>query len=169
MKQLRVAYKSGFVQVFVDDQDYAYVQAFRWYITKNTTKYGNNFYARRKIRLSAHVYVFLSMQSDLLDVPACDVDHVNRNGLDNQRNNLRAASRVQNSGNRPKVRGTSRFKGVYWEKRLQKWCAGIAAGGKHKHLGVFVTEAEAAQAYDKAAIAAFGKFAWLNFTLEKVA
>jgi hypothetical protein len=93
-----------------------------------------------------------------------DVDHANGNGLDNQRHNLRPASRSQQGGNRRKQQRTSsRYKGVYWCKERRHWRAYIRVAGQMRWLGRFADEGDAARAYDAAALAAWGEFARLNF------
>ncbi|HLF28182.1 MAG TPA: AP2 domain-containing protein [Anaerolineae bacterium] len=91
-------------------------------------------------------------------------DHINGNGFDNRRSNLRAATAVENGQNR-KVSSNNRsgFKGVYWNRCAQKWHAKIKHGGRNIHLGYFNTPAEAARAYDTAAVDLYGEFARPNF------
>lgn len=90
-------------------------------------------------------------------------DHVNRNGLDNRRINLRPASHGQNSANiAPPRNNTSGYKGVVWHKKSGAWCARIGIDGARKHLGLFDDPVEAARAYNRAAIEAFGEYAQLN-------
>lgn len=97
-----------------------------------------------------------------------EIDHKNRNGLDNRKNNLRICSRSQNLANKEKRKGTSsKFKGVdfYNPKHYQakkNWRARIRVEKKLKCIGYFTTEAEAAKAYNEAAIKAFGEFSCLN-------
>lgn len=92
------------------------------------------------------------------------IDHINHNGLDNQRHNLRPATVRQNGANqRPRVNAASPFKGVTWDRRLGKWKAVISIGGKSKHIGVFSTDAEAAAARDAVAAQVQGSFAYLNW------
>jgi hypothetical protein len=86
-----------------------------------------------------------------------EVDHKDQHKLfgykivDNRRENLRNVSRGQNQANRRKQVGcSSRFKGVYWFKRDEKWNARIKVNQRHVHLGRFVNETEAAEAYDQA-------------------
>ena len=90
-------------------------------------------------------------------------DHRNRDGLDNRRCNLRVCNTAQNSLNRlgyPAEKKTSRFKGVFWDLRNSKWTVQF----RHKHVGVFHDEEDAAMAYDLAAFAYSPEFARLNFS-----
>ena len=92
------------------------------------------------------------------------VDHINLNGLDNRKSNLRIATRSQNMANRLKpVGGTSRFKGVGWDSSRSKWRAQIMVMYENKFLGRFTDEEDAARAYDEAAREYFGEFARTNF------
>lgn len=92
------------------------------------------------------------------------VDHIDMNGLNNQRSNLRLATNAQNQQNKPAY-STNKcgYKGVYWAKDRQKWRAGIQVNEKTINLGQFDTAVEAAKAYDIAAIEHHGEFARLNF------
>lgn len=98
------------------------------------------------------------------DCPAgLEVDHIDRNRLNNQRSNLRLCNKVQNQGNRPGSRKTG-FKGVIHRMRNKhrKWEAYITKGGKCHSLGCFSDQIEAAKAYDSAAREHFGEFALVN-------
>jgi hypothetical protein len=93
-----------------------------------------------------------------------DVDHINHDGLDNRRVNLRLATHAENMRNRVKrINCSSEYKGVCWYKPNKKWQAEIRIDGKQKRLGRFESEIEAAKAYDIAAIGAYGEFCCLNF------
>jgi hypothetical protein len=92
-----------------------------------------------------------------------EVDHINANGLDNRRSNLRVVTRQGNNANQRKTRGSSRFKGVSWDKEKKLWRASIKIDQKSKFLGRFHEEESAAKVYDEAAIIAFGEFARTNF------
>lgn len=100
-------------------------------------------------------------------LPSGDIDHINRNRLDNRIENLRLASRRENLRNMT-VRSdpkSSKWKGVSWAPNANKWRAYIkSADRKRKHLGYFPDEADAAQAYNFAAVQYFGEFAALNYT-----
>lgn len=96
--------------------------------------------------------------------PLIEVDHVDHNGLNNRKSNLRISTHKQNLMNQNKQKGTSSiYKGVCWVKSKNKWCAYIKTNQKRQHLGYFLSEIEAAKAYDKKAQELFGEFSCLNF------
>ncbi len=93
------------------------------------------------------------------------VDHINNDGMDNRRINLREATHSQNICNRKKRSGTntSEYIGVCWNKARRKWMSSIGHDKKNIHLGYFDSEVEAAKARDRAAKKYHGQFAYLNF------
>ncbi len=91
------------------------------------------------------------------------VDHISRDTMDNRRRNLRIATNSGNGGNSIQKGGTSKYKGVSWDKAKGAWVAGIMLHRKKRILGFFACEHEAARVYDAAAIEAFGEFARTNF------
>ena len=92
------------------------------------------------------------------------VDHKNHDTLDNRRANLRLATRFQNQHNAKRRSDSfSQYKGVSWHKRIKKWIVGIKLNNHRYHLGYFISEIEAALAYDKKAKELFGEFAHTNF------
>ena len=93
-----------------------------------------------------------------------EIDHIDRNKLNNQASNLRPATRSQNMANRSKRSGySSSYKGVSYDRFTSKWRAQLKVNNKHVLAKRFATEIEAAKAYDKAAFEAWGEFATLNF------
>jgi hypothetical protein len=96
-------------------------------------------------------------------------DHADHDGLNNQRYNLRPASPSESNANTRKQgrECSSPYKGVTWDSRSRtgSWRAQIGVNGTRHRLGVFSTQEEAARAYDAAAFAAWGEFAYLNFPL----
>lgn len=94
-----------------------------------------------------------------------EVDHIDGDGLNNHRRNLRVCSRQMNAANAVRHRdGTNPYKGVRYCRG--KWAAGIGINYRRIYLGRFHTAEEAARAYDCAAKEAFGDFARLNFPEE---
>jgi hypothetical protein len=93
-----------------------------------------------------------------------EVDHINGNGIDNRRDNLRVCTRKQNSRNVSGRSHSSKYKGVSWDKRRQWWRANIRANHKFFYIGVYQTEEDAAKAYDQKAKEFFGEYARPNFS-----
>jgi hypothetical protein len=142
----------------VDEADYEAVSELTWHAFDNQ---GKGWYARSKIPLGSGRYRRVFMHNLLLGIRG--VDHIDGNGLNNQRTNLRPATAVENARNRRKSpAGSSRYKGVYLF-RPSVWRAMISQDGKQQSLGFFSSEIAAALAYDHAATRMFGSFAALNF------
>jgi len=144
----------------VDPEDYIWLSQFRWYCNKRPhTSYAIRNAGEGKERRK------VSMHREIMDTPGDLVcDHINRNGLDNRKKNLRNCTKGENNLNQGGERNSvSRFKGVYWKKDIQKWAACIKRGGKRKHLGYFHREIHAAKAYDQTAKKLHGEYASLNF------
>lgn len=145
----------------VDEADYAELSQYKWY-TQNS---GHTGYAKRMTSKSLGRPHLVRMHRVILDAPHdMQVDHINGDGLDNRRSNLRLCTNAENQHNRRKFKNTaSKYKGLAFFSGPKMWGALIKIAGHKQWLGYFATEAEAAQAYDTAAIAQFGEFACLNF------
>ena len=89
-------------------------------------------------------------------------DHINGDPTDNRRGNLRVATHSQNMRNRASLKKDKKYKGIYYCKDRGLWAAQIFIEGKQKALGRFLTEKQAAIAYNQAAIKSYGEFAKLN-------
>jgi hypothetical protein len=98
----------------------------------------------------------------ILDHHAEHTDHKDGNGLNNQKSNIRPATRAQNGQNRKLQIHSAPFKGVHHFKALGGWTASIRVNKKKKHLGYFDSPELAARAYDAAALKHFGEFARTN-------
>ena len=140
----------------VDDADYEMAAHYNWTLAKSN-KYIGTVYAKKYIDgKCVYLHRFIMGVTD----PNIKIDHIDHNGLNNQKDNLRKCTHSQNQMNK-KPRGSSIYLGV--NKHLDKWRAAICINGKTKHLGLFTDEALAAKAYDKAAITHHKEFANLNF------
>ena len=105
----------------------------------------------------------ITMHSLIMSPPAgFVVDHINGDGLDNRRANLRIASMSQNMANSRVRNCSSKYKGVTWDKDGSCWRAYIKFQGRRMDLGRYGCELEAANAYDTAARQFFGEFALTN-------
>ena len=147
----------------VDDEDYEKVisHPYAWWASKSH----NIFYAKSHIyRQKKQSTIFMHrLIMNVQDDQYCD--HVNRNGLDNQKANLRSATNSQNQHNQDIHKGTSsQYKGVcLWKQQKHwKWYVSIRLNNKKLNLGSYYNEIVAALVYDQMAIKLFGKFARLN-------
>lgn len=150
--------------VDISDQDFPLVGHLPWHPHKGT----NTWYAATNMEIDGKRTTILMHRlikaTCLDDAPSLRVDHIDGNGLNNVRSNLRLATAGQNAMNSGKRPGSSsQHKGVYWHPKSGKWMAQIKVNRKAKHLGLFQTEEEAARAWDQAALAAWGEFTQLNF------
>lgn len=133
----------------VDDEDFDKLNQYKWCFDGQ--------YAQRKVGNKT-----IRMHRVILDSP--QVDHIDGDGLNNQRSNLRVCTHTQNQMNRAKHKiMSSKYKGVSWNKPTEKWRARIETNQGSLYLGLFEVEEEAARAYDEAAKENFGEFARLNF------
>ena len=112
-------------------------------------------------RILIHRVIFLMHHGYLPEYPKYQLDHINRDKLDNRIENLRVATNSQNMANKPSCHGkTSIYKGVC--KRGDKWYAQIKYNGKVHHIGSFDDEVTAALAYNDKATIHHGEFAYIN-------
>ena len=147
----------------VDDWNYEWLNQWNWCVADC----GSWEYAKR-IENGKTVYMHrLIMGLSFNDNR--QVDHINRNGLDNRENNFRICTNQQNAFNQKSKGMSSKYKGVGWGKRENKWRARIVINGKDTYLGYFENELDAAAAYDFAALKYFGEFAFTNFEISLAA
>lgn len=137
----------------VDDEDYDFLIQWKWHISQS------GYAVRTDNRLKKTTMMHREVNKTLKNL---ETDHIDGNKINNQKNNLRSALKVQNQGNRKPQKGTSKFKGVCWNKENKNWRAGIRVNKKSKCLGSFKNEADAARAYNIAAKEYFGDFAKVN-------
>jgi hypothetical protein len=149
-KQIALVNRRGVA--LVDDCDYEALSQYKWYMVGG--------YAVRVINKPDGGKTWLSMHRQIMDTPSgMDTDHINGDRLDNRRQNLRIATRSQNMANTKahadNIKGLG-HKGV--SKAGKKWRARILHNGTNKHLGVFNTAEQAAEAYKQASLSLNGEF-----------
>lgn len=145
-----------------DLADLPLVAAHRWC----AACFKHNIYAITQVRDARGRQVSVRLHRLIVGVtdPTVCVDHRNLDGLDNRRQNLRRASRKENTWNCPRPRtNTSGYKGVTLDTKSGRYTAGIKVNGKTLHLGRYTDPVEAARAYDEAAHRHHGAFARTNF------
>lgn len=150
----------------VDDEDFKDLSRYKWFAHSPD---GQRWYAMRnkklfngrKTTISMHVYLMKSSER-------ATIDHIDGNGLNNTRKNLRFATNKQNCSNsKISKNNTSGYKGVHFYTRTGRWQAFIHNDYKKIHLGYFDSPEDAARAYDRAAVRYHGEFASLNFPAKK--
>jgi len=163
MKEIKLT--QGFATL-VDDEDFEYLNQWKWHVRRNK----NVFYAARDtIRDKLGNHPKIHMHRLIMNTPdGMMVDHIDHNGLNNQKSNLRICTHGQNMCN-TSSRGRSKYLGVSYlilnrgNNSYEYIRASIQLNGELFHLGLFTTEEDAAMAYDKKAKELFGEFANLNF------
>jgi len=127
----------------VDDEDYPSIMGHKWYASNNRFTY----YAVTNVPGVTRRQYTLRMHRLILNPPkGKEIDHINGNGLDNRRENLRIVTRRQNTQNRHESK-SSKYVGVCSNKRGKKWTADVGIGSYRAHIKVFDNEERAALAY----------------------
>lgn len=150
----------------IDEEDFPLISQYAWHARCAKGKWYAEAYTEFAEGRSAQVFLHRFLMGD---PPGLEVDHVNGDGLNCTRANMRQATILQNRKNRGKGVGkngaetTSRYKGVCW--KANRWEASIASDKQWHYLGRFTSEVDAARAYDAAAIRLHGAFAKVNFPL----
>jgi len=132
----------------VDDEDFEKLIKHKWHLAKCY----NTFYAKRGFRVKGNYKHSITqfMHRVILNTPSgFETDHIDGNGLNNQKSNLRITTRRTNGQNRHHNK-TSSFLGVSWKPRQKRWAAQITINGRCRYLGIFKTEIEAHERYKKA-------------------
>ncbi len=149
MKQILLARNKV---ILIDDEDYIFLSQFTWHLQESMPGY---FYAFNGKQQAMHRIIMNSPNN-------FDIDHIDGNGLNNCRSNLRVCSHRENLCNRKTQKHSSLFKGVFWNKQAQKWRAQIRVYGRAIHLGYFDKEMDAFEAYKRAALKYQGEYARLS-------
>lgn len=142
MKEIKLT--QGMVAL-VDDADFEELSRFRWALARRS----HTCYAIRHVRREDGIRTTEAMHRYVMCPNAgMVIDHINHNGLDNRRENLRIVSSRENSQNlRPKPGRSSKYMGVSWHKASLRWLAQARMNGENRCIGIFDSEIEAAAAY----------------------
>ncbi|MFA5783567.1 MAG: AP2 domain-containing protein [Phycisphaerae bacterium] len=153
----RIALTQGYFAI-VDADDYEQLNKYKWHVRVDRTPTSRGYAYRSEGKTK------IAMHRQILNAPQqLYCDHINHDGLDNRRANLRLCTPQQNACNRKPLERTSKYKGVYRSRGNKKWRAEIRNNGRKIHIGYYYYEKDAAIAYDDWAIELFGEFAYLNF------
>jgi hypothetical protein len=152
--------------VLVSPEDHQFALGYRWHVWEDERpNYDGGPYAiahiwREGKRTTVFMHTLIAQRMGSEDWQK--VDHKNFDGLDNRRENLRDGTRGNTHNQRPRDRCASKYKGVSWHGQSEKWWARITIEGKTRSLGLHHDEADAARAYNAAAVELFGEYAHLN-------
>lgn len=149
------------LHAIVDDEDYDYLMQWKWCVSG----YEPYWHAVRSLPRINKKTKAMKMHRQLMNVESnYFIDHINHNTLDNRKCNLRICLKNENERNRKlQKNNSSGYKGVWYDKRDNKWRVSIQINKKRYHIGGFDDLIDAAKAYDEAAKIYHGKFAKLNF------
>jgi len=143
----------------IDDEDFELVSQYKWYAHKQPyTFYAATMSPRPNRKLiKMHRIICGVFETNI------QIDHIDHNGLNNQRSNLRICTKSENMRNRAaQINNTSGYKGISWHKATKKWIANIKIQRKQIFLGLFEDPEEAYMAYCKAAQELHGEFAHIS-------
>ncbi len=150
----------------VDDEDFVWLSQYKWQVSK----YPHTSYAVANIKIKNNKYINTRMHRLILGLKRGDnrqCDHIDHNGLNNQKSNLRICNRQQNNQNRKLSKHlSSKYKGVNWDKHTRRWLVRLHINNKSVFLGRYDDEKEAAKIYDRVALFEFKEFAHTNFSRE---
>ena len=159
----QVPLSKGYVAI-IDEADYILIKPYKWHVCKDRQ---HKAYAKTSVYVPGGNPKTVRMHRLILGCTTGIVDHIDGDGLNNCRSNLRIVTPEQNGQNREKrAQASSQYKGVYLKihkaKKWSKWQAVIKVNKKMVYLGCYRDEVDAATAYNFAAHEFFGEFARFN-------
>lgn len=148
-------------ECLIDDRDFESVSSYKWFLVQGSK---SNFYAGRNIYEKGKKITLLMHRYLMNPARGMSVDHIDGNGLNNQRINLRICTHQENIWNAKKNKNgtSSKFKGVHFHKKTGKFRSQMRFGSKRIEIGLFDSPEKAAKAYDLKAMEIRGGFAKLN-------
>ena len=164
MRLLYIYHKTTPQVAQVDDEDYHWLCEWNWF----AVLIKGIWYAKRsgkKLHTELKIQQYLHRVVMRVTDPNIKIDHINHDGLDCQKHNLRPCTKTQNDWNQRSRGGSSKYKGVSLcndKYHMNKWIAQICTNGIRTYIGRFNVEEDAAKAYDRVAKQQ-GEFANLNF------
>jgi hypothetical protein len=160
MELIIISKKYGQKIVLFDEQDAHLVDAHTWHVRFDKSTGG--FYVLTNIP-KGKKQTSIVLHRLLMEFPDNQVDHINRDGLDNRRDNLRMCTNAENGRNKGNFRNNkSGYKGVHYHIGIKRWVAYITVNYKRISGGCFDTAKDAATRYNELAIIHHGDFAKLN-------
>lgn len=143
----------------VDDEDFGRLMKYNWYAKSH---HGNEYAVRHSTEKGQTKTI--RMHREIMGLRDGEqIDHIDRNGLHNEKNNFRFCSTTQNLQNRGlQNHNTSGFKGVSWDAKRNKWIVQISANKKRTKGGHFTCIIKAAKKYNELAKELHGAYAVLN-------
>lgn len=141
----------------VDDEDFEKLNQFNWFVDNSINRYAS------RSRSPSDPGRERMMHRFILNPPKeMQIDHIDGDGFNNQKSNLRICTQGNNNKNRVIQKHSTPFKGVAWHKRNKKFVAYIRVDGKRTYLGSFHNPILAAVVYDLEALEKFGEFSKTN-------
>lgn len=182
MRELSLSGRHGRAGAYalVDDGWYEILRTFRWYLGTRADCVATSIHIGSRshgtymtLRFALHRVVMTLIENRQLDSSEY-VDHKNQDILDNCEENLRIVTHSQNqqnAGRRLRIKNPglkpSRYKGLIWNERSQRWKVVVTLDGKQYYAGSHKNEMRAARIYDKKALELHGEYARLNFPTER--
>lgn len=158
---------SGY-QVLIDDEDFDRVSKYKWHLDWPYFRRSGNYYFKTRPYINGVRYTW-SLHHFIYGKPdkGSYLDHINRNTLDNRKNNFRYVTPQQNKYNQKcRKDNTTGYKGVGVQTHCPKYIVKIVYDGKRHSLGTYSDPIEAARVYDRKAIEVYGEYAVTNFPRE---
>ncbi len=159
-----IKFKNEPFTILIDKEDELMFDKYSWYL-RYTRKNGKPYVTTDIWIKLTKTRKKLILHRVLLGVtdPKRQVDHINGDTLDNRKENLRDCNYSENNRNRKKgIRNTSGYKGVCWNKGMNKWFAQIRVNRKQINIGHYSNILDAVAAYNEAALKYHGEFANLS-------
>jgi hypothetical protein len=168
MKEIPLNGKVGAgLSVMVNDEDFEWLSEYSFTLidSRRHKKPQNYRFVKTNIITTSRKRTSVTIQHLIMGKApkGYKIDHIDRDTLNNQRDNLRFVTNRVSSHNQS-VKGVSRYRGVTWDKEHQSWRTQIISQGRRYNLGRFRDDVTAARNFDYYALCIYGEYAVLNFT-----